>query len=142
MEGYRKVTLTTARAEAAAVKERLTTGSATDKPPAPRLAGHAGPADTTGPPTPAGPTTRGRHPGPQPELDLGTAERRPVDLHAAAGRLGHPAGDVEAEAGRADAAAAAPQRGMGIADSGPAVGEEDQHHPVTGMQGHREPGAL
>ena len=39
--------------------------------------------------------------GPQPQLHLRAAERRPVDLQPAAGGLGDPAGDVEPEAGGA-----------------------------------------
>ena len=67
------------------------------------------------PPPPAAPGPAGkRRAGPQPQLDLGAAQRRPVDLQPAPGRLGHAAGDVEAEAGGPGPAAAAPQRGIRV----------------------------
>jgi hypothetical protein len=83
-----------------------------------------------------------RRPGPQPQLDLGAAERRGVDLQPAARRLRDAAGDVEPEAGRARAAAAAAQGGARVGDPWPRVGDEDEDDALAAVQGNGEPGAL
>jgi len=83
-----------------------------------------------------------RRRGAQPHLDLCPAERGGVDLQSAAGRLGDTTGDIEPEAGRARAAAAAGQGGIRVGDPRARVGDENEDQVFAAMQGDGEPGAL
>src|SRR3569833_588559 len=78
----------------------------------------------------------------KPDLDLRATERRAVDAHVTARGLGHAARDVEPEAGRAAAAGAAPQRGVGVVDARAGVGDEDDHPADPLVQRRHERRAL
>src|ERR1700733_8427661 len=91
---------------------------------------------------PHGPAHGRRWTSAQPYLDLCAAERGGVDLQSAARRLGPAAGDVEAEASGAAAAAATPQRRAWVADPGARVRDEDEDGVRATVQRDRERGAL